>query len=117
MGMHSKDYAEVKKNNQNEAKEEIEMKETIGSKIGKFIDNGLAKGKRIATSKPAKILGGLALGAGAVAVGMAIAKNGKDNGDNTYTLSDNEYSEIPVSNEEATGTDNISDNTVAEEAE
>lgn len=98
MGMHSKDYAEVKKNNQNEAPKEEVMKETIGSKIGKFIDNGLAKGKRIATSKPAKVLGGLALGAGAVAVGMAIA-NGKDNGDNTYTLSDNEYSELPVSND------------------
>lgn len=94
MSKHStKKYATVNGNEaaQEKAKEEVMIKETIGSKIGKAIDTGLGKAKGIATSKPAKIIGGVALGIGAVAAGIAIANHTKDD-DDSYDLSDDEYS-------------------------
>lgn len=90
----SKHYAKVEANeNQvSEKKEVTEVKETIGSKIGKGIDKFNGKCKSAATSKPAKVLGGIALGIGAVLVGVAIANH--KNEEDTYDLSEDEYSEV-----------------------
>ena len=104
----SKHYAKVEANENkvSEKKEEVmEVKETIGSKIGKGIDKFNGKCKHAVTSKPAKILGGIALGIGAVLVGVAVA-NHKNEGD-TYDLSEDEYSEVPTVDNSELDTSNL----------
>ena len=111
----SKHYAKVEKANDekaNEKEEVMEMKETIGSKIGKGIDRFNGKCKRAATSKPAKVLGGIALGIGAVLVGVAIANHKNED---TYDLSEDEYSEVPTVDNSELDTSNLDDSAEAAE--
>jgi hypothetical protein len=114
----SKHYAAVNKNaNENqvpEKKEEVmEIKETIGSKIGKGIDKFNGKCKSAATSNPAKVLGGIALGIGAALIGVAIVNH--KNEEDTIDLSEDEYSEVPTIDNSELDTSNLGDSAEATE--
>lgn len=58
---------------------EEKVEKTFGQKVGDGIDKGIAFGKKVVTSKPAKVIGGIALIGGAVFAGAALfGKNGAD---------------------------------------
>jgi hypothetical protein len=112
----SKHYATVDENaneNQVSEKEEVEIKETIGSKIGKGIDKFNGKCKSAATSNPAKVLGGIALGIGAALVGVAIVNH--KNEEDTIDLSEDEYSEVPTNDNSELDTSNLGDSVASAE--
>ncbi len=58
-----------------------EVAKTFGQKVGEKIDAGLGFGKKVVTSKPAKVIGGIALIGGAMLAGAALLNRSENGGE------------------------------------
>lgn len=60
---------------------EEKVEKTFGQKVGDKIDAGIGFGKKVVTSKPVKVIGGIALIGGAVLAGAALFGKSENGGE------------------------------------
>lgn len=68
-------------NEENIVDGEIKEEKTFGQKVGDKIDAGIGFGKKVVTSKPVKVIGGIALIGGAVLAGAALFGKSENGGE------------------------------------